>query len=409
MLRAIDDGGRLHIGYSAAFPVALADALTDDPGRWSALEIVTGVHHDPHPLFDTELDQPFRFALLQASGPLIPAIDAGIASVIPCSLSEFPTVCAPGRGPHACDMSLIQVSAPGPDGRFSMGTGGADQVEIVRQARFVVAEVNHRMPYTFGATELHRDEIDLLIEAEHELPEAGGGTGFGDVDAAIAAHAAAEIPNGATLQFGIGRIPEAIVANLSGHRDLGLHSGMIGDACVSLAEAGALTGARKSQDVGKLVGGVVLGTRRVFDWVDRNADVLMVPAAYSHRAPALAGVERLVAINSVIEVALDGASNAEQIGSRVVSGPGGQPDYALGAHLSPGGVGLVAISSTVGRKPTSRIVPRLGPDVPVTIPRWMADRVVTEFGVAHLAGATLDERAERLRAIAHPDFRATLR
>lgn len=406
MLRMIDDGGRIHIGYSAAFPVVLADALTDDP-RWSVLEVVTGVHHEPHPLFDPGLDQPFRFSLLQASGPLIPAIEAGIASVIPCPLSEFPSVCAPGHGPNSCDMSLIQVSAPGPDGRFSMGTGGADQVEIVRQARLVVAEVNPRMPYTYGATELHRDEIDLLIEGEHELPEAGGG-GFGDVESAIAAHAAEEISDGATLQFGIGRIPEAIVANLREHRDLGLHSGMIGDACVTLAEAGALTGARKSHDVGKLVGGVVLGTRRVFDWVDRNPDVLMVPAAYSHRAPALAGVERLVAINSVIEVALDGASNAEQIGSRVVSGPGGQPDYALGAHLSPGGVGIVAISSTVGRKPTSRIVPRLGADVPVTIPRWMADRVVTEFGVARLAGATLDERADRLRAIAHPDFRSDL-
>ncbi len=179
---------------------------------------------------------------------------------------------------------------------------------------------------------------------------------------------------------------------------------MIGDACIDLADAGVLTGARKRADLGKLVGGVVLGTRRVFDWIDHNPDVLMVPAAYSHGAAALARVEGLVAINSVIEVALDGSANAEQIGSRVVSGPGGQPDYALGARLSPGGMSMIAISSTTGRTPISRIVGGLAPGVPVTVPRTLADRVVTEFGVARLAGATLDERADRLRAVAHPDL-----
>lgn len=404
----IADGTRVHIAYSAAFPVALATALVDARDRWTDVEIVTGVQHDPHPLFEPFDDSPFRFALLQASGPLAAALDAGTAAIIPSALSDWPRICSP-HGSRPCDVSLVQVSPPGPDGRFSMGTGAADQIEIVRQAPVVIAEVNPRMPYTFGATELDRDEIDLLIEAEHELPEAGGTDGFGELEAAIAAHAAEEIPDGATLQFGIGRIPEAIVASLRGHVDLGLHSGMIGDACIDLVEAGVVTGARKSADVGKLVAGVVLGSRRIFDWVDRNPDVVMVPAAYSHGAATLAGVHRLVAINSVIEVALDGSANAEQIGGRVVSGPGGQPDYAVGAGLSPGGVGIVAIPSTAGRTPRSRIVEHLAPGVPTSIPRNLADRVVTEFGVAHLAGATLTERAERLRAIAHPDFRADLR
>ena len=397
----------MHIAYAAAFPVALATAISDARERWTAIEIVTGVHHDPHPLFEPDDDSPFRFALLQASGPLGAALTAGAAAVLPSALSDWPGICAP-QGSRPCDVSMIQVSPPGPDGRFSMGTGAADQIEIVRQASVVVAEVNPRMPYTFGATELHRDEIDLLIEAEHDLPEAGGTDGFGPLEAAIAAHAASEIPDGATLQFGIGRIPEAIVASLGNHADLGLHSGMIGDACIDLVEAGVLTGARKSADTGKLVAGVVLGTRRIFDWVDRNPDVLMVPAAYSHGAATLAEVRQLVAINSVIEVALDGSANAEQIGDRIISGPGGQPDYALGARLSPGGVGIVAISSTAGRTPRSRIVRQLAPNVPVSIPRNLADRVVTEFGVAHLAGATLAERAERLRAIAHPDLRDDL-
>lgn len=402
LLDAVPDGSRVHIAYAAAFPVALASAIADARDRWTDLEIVTGVHHDPHPLFEPADDSPFRFALLQASGPLSGALAAGRASIIPSALSDWPGICAPD-GPRPCDVSLVQVSPPGPDGRFSMGTGAADQIEIVRQAPIVIAEVNPKMPYTFGATELARDEIDLLIEAEHELPEAGGTGGFGDVEAAIATHAAGEIPDGATLQFGIGRIPEAIVASLENHTDLGLHSGMIGDACIDLVDAGVLTGARKSADAGKLVAGVVLGSRRIFDWVDRNPDVVMVPAAYSHGAAMLARVHRLVAINSVVEVALDGSANAEQIGDRIISGPGGQPDYALGAQLSPGGIGIVAISSTAGRTPRSRIVRELAAHVPTSIPRNLADRVVTEFGVARLAGATLGERAERLRAIAHPD------
>ncbi|MEM7285839.1 MAG: acetyl-CoA hydrolase/transferase C-terminal domain-containing protein [Actinomycetota bacterium] len=407
LLDAIEDGARIHIAYAAAFPVTLASAISEAQDQWTDVEIVTGVHHDAHPLFEPAKGSPFRFALIQASGPLGPALAAGAASVIPSALSDWPRICAPD-GPRPCDVSLVQVSPPGPDGRFSMGTGAADQIEIVRRAPVVIAEVNPRMPYTFGATELFRDEIDLLIEAEHELPEAGGGGDFGELEATIAAHAAPEIPDGATLQFGIGRIPDAIVASLDGHSDLGLHSGMIGDACIGLVEAGVLTGARKSADVGKLVAGVVLGSRRIFDWVDRNPDVLMVPAAYSHGASTLASVHQLAAINSVIEVALDGSANAEQIGDRIISGPGGQPDYALGAQLSPGGVGIVAISSTAGRTPRSRIVDRLPASVPVSIPRNLADRVVTEYGVARLDGATLAERADRLRAIAHPDFREEL-
>ena len=407
LVTAIVDGSRVHVAYAAAFPMTLASAMVEAQDRWSGVEIVTGVHHDPHPLFEPADDSPFRFALLQASGPLGAALAAGTAAVIPSALSDWPGICAPD-GPRPCDVSLVQVSPPGPDGRFSMGTGAADQIEIVRQAPMVIAEVNPRMPYTYGATELHRDEIDLLIETEHELPEAGGGGDFGELEAAIAGHAAAEIPDGATLQFGIGRIPDAIVASLRDHADLGLHSGMIGDACIDLVEAGVLTGARKSADTGTLVAGVVLGSRRIFDWVDGNPDVLMVPAAYSHGAATLATVHQLAAINSVIEVALDGSANAEQIGNRIISGPGGQPDYALGAQLSPGGVGIVAISSTAGRTPRSRIVSELAADVPTSIPRNLADRVITEFGVAHLDGATLAERAERLRAIAHPDFQGDL-
>ncbi len=171
MLDLVPDRGRVHIAYSAAFPVEFASALASEQDRWESVEIVTGVHHHPHPLFDPD-GGPFTFALLQASGPLAPAMASGRASVIPCALSDFPGICAPD-GTRPCDVSLVQVSAPGPDGRFSMGTGGADQVEIVRQARVVVAEVNPRMPYTYGATELHRGR-DRPARRGRARPPRGG-------------------------------------------------------------------------------------------------------------------------------------------------------------------------------------------------------------------------------------------
>lgn len=404
-LDAIADRSRIHVGYSCAAPLALMKAMADNRDRWSSLEIVSGTQHEPSPLFDQPA-APFRFALLQPSAVTSPLIDAGVADVIPVPLSRFATVCAPGN-PLACDVSVVQVSEPGPEGRFSLGTGGADAIEVMRRAPLVIAEVNPRMPYTFGATEVDRTEFDLLVETEHELPEVQR-QDFGPAEEAIASFAATEIPDGATLQFGIGRIPDAIMARLVDHRDLGVHSGMIGDACVDLVEGGALTGSAKAFDVGRIVGGVVIGSRRCFDWVHRNPDVVVVPSAYSHGLLTLSRLRRFVAINSVVEVALDGSANAEQIGSRVISGPGGQPDFATAAASTPDGMSIMAITSTAARGKLSRIVRSLPPEVPVTTPHWLADRVITEFGVASLDGASVAERGRRLRAVAHPDFRADL-
>lgn len=413
-LSLIGDSQRVHVGYSCAAPLTLMDALADNGDRWTNLEIVSGTQHGRSRLFDTAAG-PFRFRLLQPSVITSPLLDAGRADTVAVPLSRFATVCAPG-GPLACDVSLVQVSEPGPDGRFSLGTGGADAIEIMRQTPVVIAEVNPRMPYTFGATEVERSEFDLLVDVEHELPEVQRQE-YGDAEQAVAAHAAAEVPDGATLQFGIGRIPDAIMAQLTNHADLGVHSGMIGDACVDLVEAGALTGSAKSFDQGKVVGGVVIGSRRCFDWVDGNPDVLIVPSAYSHGLETLLKLKRFTAINSVVEVALDGSANATHIatshtatgsGLRVVSGPGGQPDFATAAASAPDGRSIMAITSTAAKGQLSRIVSTLSPLVPVTTPHWLADRVVTEFGVAHLDGASETERAERLRAIAHPNFRSQL-
>ena len=402
---AIPDRSRVFLSQICAVPLTLIDTLVERRGRFSRLELLSAYLLEPLRLFDHP-NEPFVLTTLQASTAVSAMVDAGACNIVPASLSQWPDLWSAG-GPLAPDVAVVQVSAPGPDGRFSLGTGTSSAVDVVRSAPLVIAEVNPQMPYTFGAGELTRDHFDLLVDVDHPLPELVPQP-IGDLERAIAAHVADDIRDGATLQFGIGAIPAAIISLLGDRRDLGLHGGMLGDPCIDLIESGAATGARKSIDTGLHVGGEVLGTRRLFDWVHRNERVMTVPARYSHGPANLARIDNFVAINSTVEIALDGSVGAEVVGGRVISGPGGQPDFAMGAALSRGGVSIIGFPSTASRGRTSRIVRALDPGAPVTVPRYLADRIVTEFGVARLRGLDLAQRAEALRAIAHPDFRDAL-
>lgn len=402
----IPDGARVYISPICGVPTALVDELARQHDRWQVIELVSDYLVGALAPFD-HAGAPFRMTSLQPT----PAVDAmaaaGVLRVVPASYAQFAKVLAPG-GPLSIDVALVQVSPPGPEGRFSLGVAAGAGAEVARTADMVIAEVNPAMPYTFGVTELERGEIDLLVEVEHPLVELPRPAGTPVTDA-IGAAAAEEVPEHATLQFGIGAIPESVLARLADRDDLGMHGGMVGDLVVELAERGALTGRRKSVDAGLHVVGGAIGTRAVFDWVHRNEALAMVSSRYSHGVPALARQDRFTAINSAIEVALDGSVNAELAGGRVVSGPGGQPDFAAGAALAAGGRAIIALPSTAGRDgKLSRIVREIPPQHPTTVPRYLADRVVTEHGVAVLAAQPLDERAERLRAIADPAHRSQL-
>lgn len=402
---AIPDRSRVFFSPICAVPLTLLDELCAQRGRFTAIDLLTAYLLEPLPVFEHP-HEPFTLTTVQACTAARSMLDAGACNIVPASLSQWTGLWA-GGGPLTPDVALVQVSAPGPDGRFSLGTGTSSSIDVLRSAPLVIAEVNPQMPYTFGAGELTRDHFDLLVDVDHPLPELAPQP-VGDLERTIAAHVADDIGDGATLQFGIGAIPAAIISLLGDRRDLGLHGGMIGEPCIDLVESGAATGARKSIDAGLHVGGEVLGTRRLFDWVHRNERVITVPSAYSHGAATLARIDDFVAINSTVEVALDGSVGAEVAGGRVISGPGGQPDFALGAGLSRGGVSIIGFPATASRGRTSRIVARLDPAAPVTVARYLADRIVTEFGVARLKGLNLAERAEALRAIAHPDFRDAL-
>ena len=402
---AIGDGDRVYVSPICSVPTTLVDAMTSGRDRWKRIELITDYLIEPLSAFDHPGD-PFHLTSLQPTRAVSAMREAGVLLTVPASYSQFASLLRPD-GARAIDVALVQVGEPGPDGRFSLGVSVGATVEAVRQASLVIAEVNPQMPYTFGAGEIDRDEIDLLVDVDHPLvelmvPEPD------ETARTIGRFAAGLIDDGSVLQFGVGAIPESILGALTDRSDLGIHGGMVGDTVVELAEAGALSGARKNTDPGKMIVAGVLGTRRSFEWSHRNPAVYTVPSWYSHGAVALSRIERFVAINSALSIATDGSVNAETAGSRVLSGPGGQPDFALGASASPSGLSIVAMPSTAAGGTRSRIVRELGPGVSVTIPRYLVDVVVTEFGVAHLKGLPLEERPAALASIAHPDFRADL-
>ena len=403
-LKQIPDGARIVVPPMSATPMGLLAALDDLRGGWTDLEIATGnlfAHAPPldHP------HEPFRFSTYQTSGPLRGVEAAGALEHIPATYAQVSSLFR-ADGPLPADTVLIQVSQAGPEGLYSLGTSVGGVVDVVRTAPLVIAQVNPNLPYTFGATELHREEIDWFVALESAVVELRR-SAPGVLERQIAASVAELVTDGATLQFGIGGVPEAIMGMLDGRHDLGVHSGLISDGVMGLVESGAMTGARKATAPGRIITTEAAGSLAFFHWLDRNPAVCMAPAGYTHSLDVLARQTNFVGINSAVQVALDGAINAESVGGRQISGPGGQPDFAAGAMLN-GGVSVVAMPSTAARGSVSRIVRRLDPDAVVTTPRTLADRVITEYGQAELAGRTLGTRADALRSIAHPDFRAEL-
>ncbi|MDE2988948.1 MAG: 4-hydroxybutyrate CoA-transferase [Chloroflexota bacterium] len=403
-LRQIPDGARVVVPPMSATPVGLLHALDEIRDGWTDIEIATGnlfTHLAPldHP------NQPFRFSTYQTSGPLREVESAGALEHIPATYAQVPSLFRPD-GPMPADAILIQVSASGPEGMYSLGTSVGGIVDVVRTAPLVIAQVNPNLPYTFGAAELRPEEIDWLVPLESDVLELRRADP-GPLEREIAASVAELVTDGATLQFGIGGVPEAIMGMLGDRRDLGIHSGLISDGVIGMVESGALTGSRKSTAPELIITTEAAGSAEFFHWIDRNPAVCMAPAGYTHALEVLARQHNFVGINSAVQVALDGTINAESLGARQISGPGGQPDFASGAMLN-GGVSVVAMPSTAARGKVSRIVNRLDSDAVVTTPRTLADRIITEFGQAELAGRTLGARAEALREIAHPDFRDQL-
>jgi len=347
------------------------------------------------------------------------ATQSGQADYIPCSLSECPRYITSGT--LGSDVVMLTVSEADPQGRVSLGTSVDYMPEAIARARVVLAQVNSHMPYTYGDALLQltpggptgtaiaidgREVPALFVRHDQPLAEAGRAP-LTDTDIAIGRHAAALIPDGATLQIGIGNIPTAVLAQLGDHKDLGVHSEMFTDDVIPLVEKGVINGRLKKTDPGKLVAMFLKGNQPLYDFVDHNPQVLMKDVGYTNSPMVIAQNPRVVALNSAIEIDLTGQVCSDSIGSRIFSGSGGQLDFILGATYSQGGIPIIAMPS-VTAKGRSKIVPTLAPGAGVVTPRTLTQWVVTEHGAVNLYGRSLRERARLLISIADPASREEL-
>jgi len=317
--------------------------------------------------------------------------------------SNYSAFCADfASGNHRADVVLIQLSSRAPHRGLNASLSNDYVLEAARRARVVIAEINPDAPWTYGAEWPSDINVHIRVAARHPPVELPSGQ-VDDVSRKIAMHAASLIPDGATLQFGVGKVPDAILSCLSHLRGLGIHSGLINDAVVDLIERGVVTNAGKGIDPGVTVTNQLIGTARLYDFAHENRAVQVRPASYTHSHAVLAQVNQLVAINSALQVGLDGSVNSETLGGVTVGAIGGQVDFVRGANASPGGRAIIALPATSSGR--SRIVTNVET---VTTTRGDVDVVVTEWGVAELAGCSLRDRARRMIAIAAPEHRESL-
>ncbi|HGJ8975540.1 TPA: acetyl-CoA hydrolase/transferase family protein [Pseudomonas aeruginosa] len=386
-------------GQANAEPLPLTQALMEQRARIGRFRVMLGIANSRtcRPEHADVVD----FLAYCGAGANRELANAGALDILPSHYSQLPGLIASGA--LRIDVLMLQLAPADSHGRYSLGIAHEYLLPALDHARVVIAEVNRQAPRTFGERTLGDADLDAILHTDRpplENPPAR----IRDADARIAAHIAGLIDDGATLQMGIGAIPDAVLGALRGHRDLGVHSGSLGDGVAQLMQAGVITNARKNRDRGVSVGGVLLGSRVIHDFAHDNPAIQLRSTTYTHDPDVLASLDRFVAINSAVEVDLTGQVNSEIAAGSYVGAVGGALDFLRGAQRSRGGLPIIALPSTAGAN--SRIVARL--NGPATIPRSDAGLIVTEFGVADLRGKTLRQRVECMLRIAHPQHQATL-
>lgn len=401
---SISSGQRVYIHGMAAAPLSLTSALAERHAELENVEIVQLHTEGPAPYAATEMTASFRVNALFVGPNIRQAVAEGRADYVPVFLSEAPALFRNGILP--LDAALVHVSPPDKHGFCSLGVSIEATRAAVQSANSVIAQINPRMPRSHGDGLIHIKELTQFTECVAEIPEISCPQP-GEIELAIGNHCAELIEDGATLQMGIGAIPDAVLASLTNHKDLGVHSEMFSDGLIDLVERGCVTNEKKRVHPGKIVATFVLGTRRVYDFIDDNPLVTMLDAAYVNDTAVIRRNPRVTAINSAIEVDITGQVCADSIGTRLYSGVGGQMDFIRGAMYSEGGKPIIALPSMTSRG-ESRIVSMLKPGAGVVTTRAHVHFVVTEHGVADLYGKNLIQRAKALIKIAHPSQRGEL-
>jgi 4-hydroxybutyrate CoA-transferase len=395
--------GRLRPGMKVLIPpgcgepVSLVAEICRQADHLAPLTLMGGVHLGDYPFCRPELRGKITFVTWHMSPRLDDASRRGQVDFVPVRYFDVVRVFNAG-GPWAPDCVVLHAAPPGVLGELSLGVSVSVTGPALERAPLVLAQVNPRMPRTRGAGLVAPGAIDAWAEVDEDLLEYRP-LAIGETERAIGRHVAQLVPDGATVQVGIGAIPQAVLEALDGRRDLSLYSLLV-DSAVGLAARGVVTG---RIDIGE-----IMGTRRVFDFADDNPAINMMGSNVLHDPDVVARIDRFASVNSALEIDLTGQVTAESLGGRQVAGIGGQFDFVLGASRSRGGVSVIALPSTNRSGSVSRIVPRLAPGAAVTTPRYLTDWVVTEHGAARLTGLGERERTTALIAVAHPKFRAEL-
>ncbi len=400
----IRSGHRIYLHSVAAAPQHLIRELVNQAQRLRNVEIVHLHTEGPAPYALPEYAESFRVNSLFIGGNMRQAVQEGRADYTPVFLSEIPNLFYSGQ--LDIDVALIQVSPPDKHGFCSLGVTVEAAHAALHSAELVIAQVNPQMPRTHGDALVHASRISYLVPWEENLPEVPRPV-LSEQESRIGKYVAELVDDGATIQMGIGAIPDAVLSELTGHRDLGVHTEMFSDGLVDLYEQGVITGKFKKKHRGKIVSTFVMGTRRLYDFVDDNPVVAMLDVAYVNRPTVIQQNPKVTSINSAIEVDLTGQVCADSIGTAPFSGVGGQVDFVRGASLSEGGKPIIALPSRTS-KGIARVVPLLKPGAGVVTSRAHVHYVVTEFGIAYLHGKTFRQRAEALISVAHPDDREML-
>ena len=404
-LSIIKSGDRVFVQGSAGTPQFLVKKLAERAPELRNVEIISISTYGEMPLAEEQYKDSFFINSLFVSANVREAVNSGRGDYIPVFLSEIPHLFRSGILP--IDVAIVHVSPPDKHGFCSLGVSVDIAREAVLSAKHVIAQVNPQMPRTHGDGLIQASRLDVLVEVDEALPEVDYGLKLTEREQTIGRYIAEMIEDGATLQMGIGGIPDAVLSSLTNHKELGIHTEMFSNGVIPLIENGVITNQHKVRHPGRVATGFIVGNRKLYDFVDDNPLILMQRTDYVNDVHIIRSNPKVTAINSAIEIDLTGQVVADTIGAMQFSGIGGQMDFMRGAALSVGGKPIIALPSTTN-KGISRITPLVNPGAAITTTRAHVHYVVTEYGVAYLYGKNLRQRATALINIAHPDHRERL-
>lgn len=403
-VQKIKSGDRVVLGHAVGEPTTVIEAMVSEKENYKDVEIVHMVAMGKGEYTKPGMEKYFIHNSIFVGGTTRDAVNSGRGDFTTCFFSEVPRLF---RETLPVDVALVQVTPPDEYGYCSFGVSNDYTKPAAECAKIVIAEVNDQMPRTMGDSFIHVSDIDYIVESSHPIIELKPAK-IGDIERIIGENCASLIEDGSTLQLGIGAIPDAVLLFLKDKKDLGIHSEMISDGVVELVEAGVITNKLKTLHPGKTVVTFLMGTKKLYDFVNNNPMVEMYPVDYVNDPAIIAQNCKMISINSCVQVDLMGQVASESIGLKQISGVGGQVDFVRGANMCRDGKSIMAMPSTTGKGKVSKIVPFLDEGAAVTTSRNDTDYIITEYGIAHLKGKTLRERAKALINIAHPNFREDL-